>query len=125
MLIDLKAHYLDLIVGAIEAGGNACLHRPDSKNPDGGAIYVTKGDGGETRAEYVLRYEFGERAFRCAVEFSDERPAFLYDAYFVDGLDKFWPAFRRALSANRLEDRSHEPERVDAEHYQPVGARQY
>lgn len=109
MLIDLKAHYLDLIVGAIEAGGNACLHRPSDK-PDNGRIYATRSTK-ETRAAFVLTYSFGDTAFSFTAEFEDGRPAFAFKGFYVDGLEKFWPAFRKALSGNRLEDRSHEPER--------------
>ena len=110
MLIDLKAHYLDLIVSAIEAGGNACLHRPDPAPRESGAIYVTRKPK-QTRAEYVMRYSFDETRFYCRVEFADGRPTFAHYSYYVDGLEAFWPAWRKALSANRLEDHSAEPER--------------
>ena len=121
MLLDLKAHYLDLIVGAIEAGGNACLHRP-SERPDNGRIYVTV-NAGNTSTEFVLTYSFGETAYSIAAEFADGRPSFLFSGHYVDGLEKFWPAFRKALSANRLEDHSDQPERGPQGDYTLVAAR--
>ena len=122
MLIDLKAHYLDLIVTAIEAGGNACLHRPSASSQDRGTIYVTRKPK-LTKADYVMDYEFGPTAFHCRVQFSDERPTFLFNTAYVKGLEDFWPAFRKALSANRLPDKTHEPERGPDGDYSLVSAR--
>ena len=121
MLIDLKAHYLDLIVNSIEAGGNACLHRP-FEGPDCGALYAIKGNN-DTSTDYVMFYSFGGSAYTINVQFKDERPPLTFNGYYVDGLEKFWPAFRKALSANRLPDKTHEPERGPEGDYSLVSAR--
>ena len=99
MLIDLKAHYLDLLVGAIEAGGNAALHR--QLGEDQGAIYATK-SAKETKADYYVLYDFQHDRMSFSVSFADERPGVTHTAFYVEGLDGFWPKFRKAMEANRL-----------------------
>ena len=120
MLIDLKAHYLDLIVNSIEAGGNACLHQPLDDHR--GAIYAVKGNG-NTSADYVMFYGFDDTGYSINVQFQDERPTFRFNGYYVSGLEKFWPEWRKALSANRLPDKSHEPERGPEGDYSLLSAR--
>ena len=99
MLIDLKAHYLDLITQAIEAAGNACLHR---QTDDGsGSIYATRSET-DTRVEFVLGYSFTESEFMAKVVFADERPTFFHKSHFVEGIGGFFEGFAKALVANRL-----------------------
>lgn len=106
MLLDLKGHYLDLIVTAVEAGGNACLHRADAahniSSGEKGAIYVTR-SAKDTKTEYVIQYRFGPDSVALGLEFADGRPKFGWIGQYVAGLEEFWPAFRKALSAYRLE----------------------
>ena len=121
MLVDLKAHYLDLIVSAIEAGGNACLHR-SVDGTERGAIYVTRSKE-ETKTEYVLLYDFDTKSVAFELHFSDDRPKWRYSTSYVNGLDDFWPVFRRALNGNKLADKSHEPERGATERFNLRAAR--
>lgn len=99
MLIDLKAHYLDLLVGAMEAGNNACLHR--QLGEDQGVIYAARSTQ-ETKTEYAVLYDFRHDSVSLRVQFADERPPLTFTASYVEGLDKFWPEFGKAIRANRL-----------------------
>ena len=99
MMIDLKAHYLDLLVGAIEAGGNAALHR--QLGEDQGAVYAARSSQG-TKTEYVVLYDFSHDSVSLRVQFADERPQLTFTASYVEGLDEFWGKFSKALKANRL-----------------------
>lgn len=102
-LIDLKAHYLDLLVTALEKAGYACLHRPVSApGTERGVIYATR-SATATRSEFVVHYDFD--AERCAVgiEFRDQRPKVAFAAAYQDGLDDLWPKLQKAILGNRIE----------------------
>lgn len=104
MLVDLKAHYLDLLVAAMEVGGNACLHREDSWGLEKGLIYVTASPK-NTAAVMVVQYNFDDHGYQLQVEFKDERPKFQFGATFVEGLEPLWPKLLKAMSGNRLTDK--------------------
>lgn len=108
-MVELQAHYLALIDHAIgAAGGSPLLRMRDAKS---GVIYVTRAET-TTKADHIVTFAFdldqtddvlGERAdFAFIVEFSDGRPRVLYRATYADGLDEFFPRYRRALTANRI-----------------------
>lgn len=117
MLIDLKAHYLDLIVNALEAAGMAVLHRPDPTGGDSkGVIYVCPAPRREpaglsertvttTKSEIVVAYDFGPEKFILAAQFRDSRVPFKWSGSYQDGLDDLWPALAKALASNRLTDK--------------------
>lgn len=102
MLIDLQAHYLDLIVQALEAAGHGCLLR---KNDEvSGRIFVTY-SAESTKSAAVLGFRFDADAAVFGIEFRDQRPPVRIDASYHDGLDEFFPKLLKALIGNRLEDR--------------------
>ena len=114
MLIDLKAHYLDLIVNALEAAGMAVLHRPDPTGGESkGVLYVCpdpRADGARpqarsTKSEIVVAYDFGPEGFLLAAQFRDSRTPFKWSGSYQDGLDDLWPALAKALASNRLTDK--------------------
>ena len=100
MLTDLRAHYLDLLVGALEALGRACLHVPERDGA--GKIYVVGGVKGSTAAEFVVGYVFDQDLFKLAIEFADERAPFAYASPYVAGVDTLWPKLARAVNGNRI-----------------------
>ncbi|MDE2104345.1 MAG: hypothetical protein KGL39_44315 [Patescibacteria group bacterium] len=99
MLIDLKAHYLDLLVGALEAAGAACLHRAETETK--GIIYVTPSPR-VTAVSAVLRYEFGEDGVALSFQ-SREKAQLPFAASYLEGLDDLWPQLARWLTGNRIE----------------------
>lgn len=115
MLLDLKAHYLDLLVSALEEAGSACLHRPDPQGRDGyGLLYVCRADSHEhkrparpcastTRSEFVVGYAFSAEGFSLAIEFRDGRKPFEFKCAYQDGLDNLWSVLTRKLFENRIE----------------------
>jgi hypothetical protein len=107
-MLDMKAHYLDLLSSALEAGRGKCLHRPDPNGKDdAGCIYVVeKDEAGATRSDIVIKYEFGPDAFGLVVQFRDSRPQFKWHGFYQDGLDDLWPRLLRAINVNRLAHRA-------------------
>jgi len=102
MLIDLQAHYLDLIVQAIEAAGHACLLKKTGE--DRGVIYVTQ-TSTSTKSAAVLCFDFQDTSAVFGVQFRDGREPFTAHVSYHDGLDVFFQELLRVLTGNRIEDR--------------------
>jgi hypothetical protein len=102
MLIDIQAHYLDLIVKAAEESSGACLMRRQGEG--GGTIYVTR-SATTTKGDYAVQFAFDDEGVRLGVSFRDSRPKVAFKSSYGDGIDGFFPLFMKALNANRLEDR--------------------
>lgn len=103
MLLDLKAHYLDLIIDALEANEYTCLHRPNLV--DNGRIYVVRSTT-NTAAVAVVSYDFDEERVALKVERTDwstpDDAPLLFAATYVKGLALFWPPLARKLHERRL-----------------------
>lgn len=105
MLLDLKGHYLDLLVKAVEAHGNVCLHRPDAIAPDKGAIFAVRSKT-STQCEFVIQYHFDDVRVALQVEFTDARQPLQFASLFVKGIDALWPKLTKALASNRLTNKA-------------------
>lgn len=101
MLLDLQAHYLDLIVSALEETGHACIGKKHAANV--GAIYVTPSET-DTRALVVISFDFQDARVCFTVSFNDGRVT-SHSVTYVEGLDPFLRSFMRGLQANRIEDK--------------------
>lgn len=102
MLIELQAHYLDLIVAGCEEAGHACLLLKNGANV--GRIYVTVSET-DTVAVMVISFAFGETGATFGVEFRDGRAPFSRLTPYVEGLGPFLTALMRAIKGNRIEDK--------------------
>lgn len=102
MLIELQAHYLDLIVAGCEEAGHACLLMKNGANV--GRIYVTASET-NTVAVMVISFAFGETGATLGVEFRDGRAPFALTLPYVEGLERFLVALTQALKGNRIEDK--------------------
>lgn len=102
MMIELQAHYLDLIVHLLSQAGHACLLR--SVNEHRGAIFVTESET-STRSVAVLAFDFGQTHVHFGIEFRDGRGALSHSVSYHDGLDPFFAVLKRALLGNRIENK--------------------
>ena len=102
MLKEIQAAYLDLIVQAAEAEGNSCLLKKVADNK--GAIYVTFEIG--TRAQYVIAFDFQFEGVTLGVNFMDGRAGVLFNARYEEGIDRFFPMWRKAMNAGRIEHKA-------------------
>lgn len=102
MLIDLQAHYLDLIVEGCEEAGHACLLVKSASNV--GRIYVTASET-DTVALMVIAFNFQDTNATLGVEFRDGRQPFAAHVSYVEGLGTFLTALMRAIKGNRIEDK--------------------
>ena len=102
MLIELQAHYLDLIVEAIESAGHACLLKRAGE--DRGVIYVTESPTA-TRSAAALLFDFQETGAHFGIQFRDGRQAVNIAVSYHDGLDPFFKRLLAALVGNRIEDK--------------------
>lgn len=103
MLIELQAHYLDLIVTGCEEAGHACLLRT-SAGSNVGRIYVTASET-NTVALMVIAFNFQDTNATLGVEFRDGRQPFAAHVSYVEGLGTFLTALMRAIKGNRIEDK--------------------
>lgn len=102
MLIELQAHYLDLIVAGCEEAGHACLLMKSASNI--GRIFVTASET-NTVALMVIVFNFQDTNATLGVEFRDGRPSFAIQVSYVEGLGRFLDALVQALKGNRIEDK--------------------
>lgn len=102
MLIELQAHYLDLIVAGCEEAGHACLLSKSAANV--GRIYVTASET-NTVALIVIAFNFQDTNATLGVEFRDGRQPFAAHVSYVEGLGTFLTALMRAIKGNRIEDK--------------------
>ncbi len=100
MLIELQAHYLDLIVAGCEEAGHACLLSKSAANV--GRIYVTASET-NTVALMVIAFNFQDTSATLGVEFRDGRAPFALTLPYVEGLERFLVALMQALKGNRIE----------------------
>lgn len=100
MLVELQAHYLDLIVEGCEEAGHACLLVKSAANV--GRIYVTASQT-NTVALMAIAFDFQSTSARIGVEFRDGRAPFAIDVSYVEGLGQFLVALMQALKGNRIE----------------------
>lgn len=100
MLIDLQAHYLDLIVQALDEAGHGALLVKSAANV--GAIYVTATPDA-TKSVAVLTFNFQDTSASLGVQFRDGRKPVIVQVAYHDGLDEFFAQFLRALKGNRIE----------------------
>lgn len=102
MLLEVQAHYLDLIVQAVEATDHACLLvKHDEKS---GRIYVTP-SATCTKSVACLAFAFTPEGVNLGLQFRDDRPPVMFSADYADGIDGFFEKLTRSIYANRLEDK--------------------
>lgn len=100
MLVELQAHYLDLIVEGCEEAGHACLLVKSAANV--GRIYVTASQT-NTVALMAIAFNFQDTSATLGVEFRDGREPFVMTVSYVEGLDRFLIALMKAIKGNRIE----------------------
>lgn len=108
-MIELQAHYIDLLGKAIEADRHVPMIRIIHET--GGVIYAARSDT-STFVDYTIAYTFGAKDFRLVACFRDGRPEVDFHGTYLDGLDPFWGAFQKALAANRLSHVAKEKDHV-------------
>jgi hypothetical protein len=102
MMIDLQAHYLDLISSCMEEAGHGCLLTKHASNV--GRIYVTVSET-DTRAMMVIAFSFQDSGATLGVEFANGRQSFALSLSYVEGLDPFLKTLVKAMRAGLVEDK--------------------